>query len=376
MNHLSALRRRAIRWLLGISCVLTATAGAHAGTCSYGNGNSYGNGPATLVAPLNVGALTIGRDVPDGTVLYRQTVTPIQPMEVVCTNPSGITTLTRRMWLTNMPLPLSSWNGNPYGGHVYQTGVPGIGIAFWRAGNPFPYSYDLTNCGGIDGNCTWSVITMPFDISLIKIGPVSPGTIDGANLPSMEHDVVTDNVLPLMRVSFSGSIRIVAQTCTTPDVNVDMGQHQTKVFSGAGSATPWKDFSILLQNCPAFTGSSSYVQNNDSATGWNSSVATNPNTIGFSLAPTTPIVDPAQGIVALAPTSSGPAAATGVGLQVANASNAPVAYNTVMPSGIVPSATSGASYSIPLRARYVQTGSAAPTPGPANTSMMFTINYQ
>ncbi|WP_241011637.1 fimbrial protein [Burkholderia sp. Ac-20392] len=31
---------------------------------------------------------------------------------------------------------------------------------------------------------------------------------------------------------------------------------------------------------------------------------------------------------------------------------------------------------IPLRARYIQTGSAAPTPGPANTSVTFTINYQ
>ncbi|KWF75732.1 hypothetical protein WL93_28420 [Burkholderia diffusa] len=98
--------------------------------------------------------------------------------------------------------------------------------------------------------------------------------------------------------------------------------------------------------------------------------------LGFTLAPSTPIINPAQGIVGLSPAMSGPATATGVGLQVATASNVPVSFNTVMSSGITPTATSGASYSIPLRARYIQTGSSAPTPGPANTSIMFTINYQ
>ncbi|WP_241291703.1 fimbrial protein [Burkholderia stabilis] len=374
MNRRTRIWHRAIRLLLACAGALAVTA-AHAGTCSYTPGNPYGDQPANLVAPLNVGALTVGRDVPNGTVLYRQTVRPIQLL-ITCTNPGVITSVSKQYKLTTTPLPLANWNGSPYPGHVYETGVPGIGIALWYAGNAFPYTMSVANCGSTTVNCNWVVNTAQFDISLIKIGPVSPGIIQASNFPTVQLDWVTDNTLTLKRTSFTGSINIVAQTCTTPDVNVDMGQHQTKAFSGAGSATPWKDFSILLQNCPAFTGSSSYVQNNDSATGWSSSVATNPNAIGFSLAPTTPIVDPAQGIVALAPASSGPAAATGVGLQVANASNAPVAYNTVMPSGIVPSATSGASYSIPLRARYVQTGSAAPTPGPANTSMMFTINYQ
>ncbi|WP_164992075.1 fimbrial protein [Burkholderia stabilis] len=369
MNRFIPTRHFALRWTLTCVGVLLSTV-ARAGTCSYNAGNPYGNGPANLVAPLNINALTVGRDVPDGTVLYRQTVAAMSP-RIDCSGANETITINYSMPAT--PLPLSAWNGNPYPGRVYQTGVPGIGVAIWFAGNAFPYARTLNNSGATVTNWT---AAPNFDVSLIKIGPVSPGIIRAASLPSFQLNWTMDNVVTLLRGNFSGNINIVSQTCTTPDVNVDMGQHQTKAFSGAGSATPWKDFSIRLQNCPAFYGSSSFVTNNDSATGWNSTISTNPNTLGFSLQPTTTIVDPAQGIVALKQTTSGPAAATGVGLQMANASNQPVSFNTTMPSGITPTATPGANYSIPLRARYIQTGSAAPTPGPADTSVMFTINYQ
>ncbi|WP_081082396.1 fimbrial protein [Burkholderia diffusa] len=375
MNRRARIWHRAIQLLLACVGALVATAAHAGGTCSYTPDNPYGNNPAVLVAPLNVNALTVGRDVPNGTVLYRQTVRPMSP-RVTCSNVGTIATITKNFKLPTTPLPLANWNGSPYPGHVYQTGVPGIGIALWYAGNPFPWTTTSDNCGGLTVSCNWTIETAQFDISVIKIGPVSPGVIQASNFPTVQIDWVTDNTLTVQRTSFTGSINIVAQTCTTPDVNVDMGAHQTRAFTGAGSATPWRDFSIQLQNCPAFYRSYAYVQNNDSATGWSSSVATNPNVLGFTLAPSTPIINPAQGIVGLSPAMSGPATATGVGLQVATASNVPVSFNTVMSSGITPTATSGASYSIPLRARYIQTGSSAPTPGPANTSIMFTINYQ
>ncbi|WP_193101693.1 fimbrial protein [Burkholderia sp. Z1] len=370
MNLLTHIQRFSVRLMIVCAGMLTATS-THARTCTYNPANPYGNGPGTLVTPLNINALTVGRDVPNGTVLYRQTVTPMG-LAIDCTGSND--TINARYSLPTTPLPLSNWNGNLYPGRVYETGVPGIGIALWYAGNAFPYSRLV--CGGATCQIGGPYAAY-FDISLIKIGPVSPGVIQGANLPSFQVDYASDNVLPLIRGSFIGSINIVSRTCTTPDVNVDMGQHQTKAFSGSGSATPWKDFNIQLQNCPAFLGASAYTRTTDTATGWSREVVTaTPNTLGFSLQPTTTIVDPTQGIVALKQTTSGPAAATGVGLQIANASNQPVSFNSTMSSGITPTATPGANYSIPLRARYIQTGSAAPTPGPADTSVMFTINYQ
>jgi len=352
---------------------------AHAGTCTFAANNAYGNAPANLVAPLTVGALTIGRDIPDGTELYRTTIQSMY-LSVSCSNTGSMTTITENLRLVTTPLPLANWNSGPYAGHVYQTGVPGIGIVFQMADTAalVPSSTPLPNCGSVGQPCNWGGSKFWLNVLLIKIGPVSPGVIQASNLPAFQVDWVTDSTLTIERISLTGAINIVAQTCTTPDVRVDMGQQQTKSFTGAGSATPWKDFEIQLQNCPAFFGRRTQFQLLDSSTGVRpvQQPLMLSNTLGFTLTPTTAIVNPTQGIVALSPTSSGPAAATGVGLQVANASSTPVTYNSVMASGIRPTATSGASYSIPLRARYIQTGSATPTPGPANTSMMFTINYQ
>ena len=370
-NHNRIVTRAAIK--LCIALVGWALAGAvHAqAVCDYASDNPYGAAPLRTNISLNISALTIGRDVPDGTELYRQTVNP-QQMAVRCA--PAVSTITRTWTLPTTPR-LSSWNSGRYAGKTYETGVPGIGVAIWKASDVFPFSQSSPNCGGGTAYCIFNFSPI-FDITIIKIGPVSPGVIQGVNLPTAALDVTPGGVA-MMRITFSGSIQIVAQTCTTPDVTVPLGEHLVREFTGQNSATSWRDFSIRLQNCPAFYGATSYLRVDDSATGFKeSNRSLTANTLGFSLAPTTAILDAARGIVALSPTSSGPAAATGVGVQVANTSNTPVLYNTVMPSGITPTAVDGASYSIPLRARYIQTGSAAPTPGPANTSMMFTINYQ
>jgi hypothetical protein len=84
--------------------------------------------------PLSVGNITAGAEIPNGTVLYRQTYRPGYS--------NAATSCTDRIYdtqflYTSTPKPLSSWNGSPYGGKVYETGVPGIGVAFWRSGTLF-----------------------------------------------------------------------------------------------------------------------------------------------------------------------------------------------------------------------------------------------
>lgn len=96
-----------------------------------------------------------------------------------------------------------------------------------------------------------------FDIYIIKIGPVSPGTIKGSDLPSSSMRLIPEggNTLVLSSLNITGTINIISQTCQTPDVNVPIGQvgiNQT--FKGKGTASAWQDALIRLTNCPQFYG--------------------------------------------------------------------------------------------------------------------------
>lgn len=339
---------------------------------------NFDDGYSALIRTMSLqgGNITVGRDIPLGTEVFRQTFMASPGVNLSCSG--GAYNIETRRGLPVTPLPLSSWTGSPYGGKVYQTGVPGLGVAIWFSGNALPSSTNQTNCSAGPGDCNWNLqYTLAFDVSFIKIGEVSPGTILGSQLPTMNSQYVSSNALEIERVNMSGSLNVVARTCDTPDVTVEMGSHKTSEFSGAGSSTSWKDFSILLNNCPAFYGTYGGVAGPD----WYSDGTvimggSNANIIKLRLDPTQAAIDPAQGILAINSSAPGDGtAATGIGLQMADNTSSPVALATILGSGITPQAIDGASYSIPLKARYIQTADAV-TPGPANATAIFTINYQ
>ncbi|NBF11485.1 fimbrial protein [Pseudomonas sp. Fl4BN1] len=350
---------------------LSSLAGLAMADCTFIDGTS----PMVRTMPLLGGNITVGRDVPLGTEVYRQTFSPVTGVKIRCS--AGLYNIETSRGLPVLPRSLSGWLGTPWGGHVYESGVPGIGVAIWYSGTPLPFSGNGTNCGGGTADCIWSVQgTMAFDLSLIKIGDVSPGTVEGSQLPTVDQKWVTSNTLDVSRVNFSGSMNVVSRTCDTPDVAVPMGTHMTHEFSGLNSATPWKDFVISLNNCPAFHGT-----HRGGGPSWRSdgTVATrtpNANVLMLRLDATRPALNPTLGILSLNPSAPGDAvAATGVGVQVADRVGTPLPLATLRPSGIVPSAVEGRSYDIALRARYIQTASSV-TAGPANASAVFTINYQ
>lgn len=350
---------------------LTLMAGAALADCNFVDGTS------TMVRtqPLLGGNLTVGRDVPLGAEIYRQTFQAANSVRLSCS--AGLYNIETRRGLPVKPLALSSWAGTPWAGNVYQTGVPGIGIAIWYAGNALPFTGNGTNCGGGVNACVWNIQgTLAFDISFIKIGEVSPGTIQGAQLPTVDQRWQSSNNIELSRVNFSGAINIVSRTCSTPDVSVPMGTYRLNEFSGKNSFTPWKDFSIALNNCPAFHG---YYQGTGPR--WLSDGSSNNldsrknNVLQVRLDPTRAAITPNLGIMSLNPSAPGEdPAATGVGLQVADSHGAPLPLATLRASGITPRAVEGASYTIPLKARYIQTEDSL-TAGPANATATFTINY-
>ncbi len=122
-------------------------------------------------------------------------------------------------------------------------------------------------------------------------------------------------------------------------------------LTGIGSTTAnWVDVPIALNNCPAFFGAFRGATTNDSGVTQRSTA----NQIAYRVDPVTSVVNPAQGVMALQPDGMNPTA-QGIGIQLADAGNNPVSYGTARASGLALNQVDGASYTIPLKARYYQT---------------------
>lgn len=362
-----AKRLRSSAAVVGLSML----AGMAMADCAFIDGTS----PIVRTQPLLGGNLTVGRDMALGAEIYRQTFTASTNVRLSCS--AGLYNIATQRGLPVRPLPLSGWAGTPWAGNVYQTGVPGIGVAVWYSGTAFPSVGNGTNCGGGTNVCLWTLQgTLNYDMSFIKIGDVSPGTIQGSQLPTVNQLFVSSNTLELIRVNYSGTINIVSRTCSTSDVNVAMGTHRTSEFSGKNSFTPWRDFSIELLNCPAFNGYYQHTGPRWASDGTPSNLDTRKsNVLNHRIDPTRTAIDPALGILSLDPSAPGnAAAATGVGLQIANAAGIPTPLATFRNSGVALQAVEGGSYSIKFKARYIQTQDSV-TAGPANATATFTINY-
>lgn len=256
---------------------------------------------------------------------------------------------------------------------VYQTQVPGIGIALafnalaggcgsntWKdllmpdGGNrPLPWvGVGCTNQSGLSGTV---VLGGRFAVAIIKTGQVTTaGGIGGDTVAQATMGVTTSSVVDL---DLPGTARdmlnmspvaIVPLACTTPDVVVSLGKHVQTEFTGADPASKAVSFNISLNGCPAGM-----------------------NSIEYRIDPVTKVLDGAQSVVAL----DGSSSATGVGVQLLDSTGTtpfPLGrevifseYNSAM----------GGSYTIPLKARYYRTDASIGV-GTANTSMTFTMTYE
>lgn len=342
--------------------------------CSLGAGSPFTT-PLNLTLPLQAGNLTVGPDAPNGTVIYRQTYRQSFSSGVFAEcDMLGQFILERAM--TSIPYPLSNWNGTPYPGQVYNTNIPGIGIAIWNAGQVFPFTVNV--CIGVN-KCGYGASYFTFDISLIKIGAISPGSLTGSSLPCISHRIGQAGALfPVVSACFGGAINIVSQTCTTPDVNVPMGVFEvSQTFRNIGSVTPWKDASVTLSACPRFYGTLNDGTNTFASDNGTSGIGTfTKNTINLKLTPNTAVIDSANGVIGLEP---GTASATGIGIQLASglvgdASPALVNLAAVISATKTMESSTSTTTRFPLVARYIQTGSTV-SPGSANAAVTFTINY-
>ncbi|WP_426617182.1 fimbrial protein [Raoultella sp. R2A007] len=322
--------------------------------------------------------------MPLGTVLYGGTISAPIELHLKCSSPTPESGSVKWMLgLESVNFPLSSWSGSPFGGQIYETNIPGVGIAVWYAGKAVTKESPVMAFENLitttENQAFYFGMSSIFDISLMKIGNTPPGnyTIDSSSFPSMvKYYEAGSNMagnFPIIarRYQLSGSINVSARTCTTPDVKVPLGTHSASVFSAA-DGTPWVDASIRLTDCPVFSGYHSAYSRVNLATG--DIPPTTNNQISISLAPVNGIFDAENGVINITPSDE---SARGVGIQIAHGtpgtpSPEPFAFNR--PSVVNLPKTGDSTITYPLVARYVKTSSAFSS-GKADGRVTFTVNY-
>lgn len=335
--------------------------------------------------PLQVSTITVGRDVPVGAEVYRQTfnVASGATTTIVC-NYSAPFRITSFMEVSQLG-DKASWNQGAYANKVYKTDVDGLGVVFLKDGKSLPLSHGKWNTEANDcaasGTCRVHYSeSSHFELVLIKIGDVKQGRL--SSIPTLLlRTVIGGEQFRVLVINTTGAIQVVSRTCSTPDVLVPMGTHQTKAFTGINSDTGWKDFHIALNNCPAFHGTynanpPSWISAGGEYQGGRGIAGSQDNNnLQFRIDPTRSAYDASKGVLSLDPSTPGsPPAASGIGIQISMRNRDSMAFGRNHNSGLSLRAREG-NYTIPLRARYIQTGRQV-TPGPANASAMFTIIYQ
>ncbi|WP_250628556.1 fimbrial protein [Pinirhizobacter soli] len=336
-----------------LACMLLLAPLASHAACSYSDSDAI-----ATTAPLQ-GSVTVGRDVPVGTEIYRARMTSSALVRVLCDAVSPY-----RYRFIVLPNARSPYVHPVFGANVYQTNVQGVGVVVWAGNNvAVPAQFNSAPAGAVA-----IVNNHNYFVSLVKTAEVVlAGSIPASQLPTFEYVVGTNN-LRVHSGRTVGSLNIVSATCRTPDVNVNLGNHVLDVLTGVNTTTTAVDVSIALQNCPAFFGRTSVTSTN----GTISAGSLGDNTISYLINPTTSAVDAARGILAL---SNLTGSATGIGIQLLRADGiTPAVLNSNTASGLALQPTNGQNYQIQLKARYIQIA-AVTTPGQANAAATVTLTY-
>ncbi|HGM5490416.1 TPA: fimbrial protein [Serratia fonticola] len=331
--------------------------------------------------PLQGGNITVGNELPLGTIIYRQNITSTKDYAKAphgkCDG-SGPYTDRQYIYLTNMPQSLSSWQGGTYSGKIYNTNIPGIGVVIARGNtgvNATPYQWYTDTRPSIPDVQVWTTITM----ILIKTGNITPGSVNGSSLPTVtiRNDYTVANSSSVVftwkpyTVKFSGSLKVISQTCSVPDYTVDLGSWDIFDMMSKGSSE-WRDASIKMTNCPRFYGYIDNAFNTVHLTGAISGLKYTGNAIGLKLSALYGNINAANGIVKLEPSNN---TASGVGIQLASGNKASnTLFNLGNEQKIAVSNSASTSLTIPLVARYIKTENKV-TPGKADSKVIFTINY-
>lgn len=363
-------------FLMLSALLLLALAGSSWAACSIAADSKW-KPFQTVTMPFAVANITAGEDLPIYSLVFEQIFGGFytEAVTVECTTQG---TFVHDASFSSTPLPLSSAAPAIAAGKTYQTGVPGLGIYFrFNTANAVIPDVKTTYDTSCSNTKRCSSPLFQTNAYIVKTGPISPGTIDGSKLPCVLQRFGQNNsMVNIVRVCMSGTLTIVAKTCTTPNVNVYLGSFDLDAsFKGIGTVTKWVDSSINLTNCPRFYGkitndveAGQYLKNE----GFITAASPSANSLSLRLQPNTSIIDSARGIIGLAP---GGASGIGIQLAIGTTNQAIINLGNADISTQAMANTASTTAQFPLSARYIQTAQTV-TPGKANATVTFTINYR
>jgi len=240
--------------------------------------------------------------------------------------------------------------------NVYETNVPGIGIIVWadfqiamNVGNTLTPWWKIA-AGGNHGLYI-SNVKMQFYVT----GPVSSGTVtfSGPFVESWGNSPlpIATGALKYAEMEVNGSVSIQSSTCETPNISVDLDKHLSSEFSGINSKSTAKAFNFEIKKCDPGM-----------------------NSVNYTFKPAAGVTLKQAGTSNQYITLDGSSTATGVGIQVLYENDTLVPFNSkIKYTGY--NKTTGGSYTIPMKARYIQTASTI-TGGTANSAVEFTMSYE
>ncbi|HHS9647390.1 TPA: fimbrial protein [Klebsiella oxytoca] len=344
--------------------------------------------PVNMTFPFSITRMS-GSAEPVGSTLYSGNIIAALYSSIKCNGRISGNGHTVRINYENVPLGIWAGDIGQYSGKIYNTGVDGVGFIVKPLGSGSTVTYEDT-AAPVQGLFNWNSTTMTgihgsilpqMAYALIKTGPISYGTIDGALLPSIVVNLAVEDLdVVLYRINFSGSITINKPTCRSTEANklIQLGSWHKPDFANVGDASDWVDSSLIMICDDAFWGGSGgsnslQLQNEDSFNIIRTTftTASTENIWAVRLTSSTGLIDATQGIIAL-DTSNGDNA-TGVGIQISSSADAAgVVDLTTGWGGTI--ALGSSTFRIPIFARYIRTGDI--TPGSANGKVIYTVDYQ
>jgi major type 1 subunit fimbrin (pilin) len=228
-------------------------------------------------------------------------------------------------------------------------GLTGYGLEFFLSykGANVDYKAFVATVSGNGG----TNLSGQFHMELRKTG-VTPtsGAASASNPPAILFTGSgLDDTNSRYNVGSLSNISFISYTCDidtgSRSISVQLGDTREDKFTGIGTTSPNKTFNINL-NCTQPSGTYNVA-------------------LTFSA---TADSSKAPGVIALASDAS---AAAGVGIQLLM-NGQPVSFGTALDAGV---ATAGATLTIPMTARYYQTGVAV-KPGKANGIATFVVSYK
>ncbi len=372
-----------IKFFISLLALFSAS---YAHAANWGSDCTYSTVQSTITMPSGIN-ISIDPNAPVGTVFFEYLPNVSMSGAVICNSDLSFSWADAYTYNNSGTYVWMSGNGlsHPSGHYpVYRTNVEGIGVVLRSENYALPYTYAQNNIVDDKLNRSWG---SSFDVDIVKYGDVPAGVhtvmISSADMPVINRVVTVSNSsdttkLPngdivLQQISFNtASFNFLSATCDTPDVSVNLGSREISDRSNIQNGkfiTPWVDASIHLTGCPVFYGTG---ERGDTLKG-----TTRNNVMTVSLVPNN-ASNSDQGIMDV---DMGSQAAEGVGIQLAwgtSVSPAFVDFSSGRGSQqYTMSPTQGATYTIPLVARYIQTAASRSEikTGHANGRVTYLIDY-